>query len=64
MSNSNFKIRPDTIRLPENISVETITIKKAVTQPVPPPGANVIYNDSGFLIFKGENGTITTIANK
>lgn len=47
----------------EELEVEKLYVKKLSGNP-DTVGANVIYNNNGVLAFKGEDGTITVLANK
>lgn len=62
---SNFKIHPPTVVLPSVIEVDAIFLRQPTTPPPPKNSENrsVIYMNNGVLIYKGEGGTITPIAN-
>ena len=47
----------------EELEVEKLYVKKLSGDPST-VSENVIYNNNGVLAFKGENGTITVLANK
>jgi hypothetical protein len=61
MNNNSFKIQTKQSIIVKNVVVDNMSINNNSTQY---PSTGVVYNDGGFLMFKGADGTITVIANK
>lgn len=57
-----FSVKNDPPSFIKNLCVGTINMDKPQT--TTPYSYNLIYNENGYLVFKGVNGTITVIANR
>lgn len=67
---SNFKIKKELIDIPKIIQVDNIYIGKSKNTYMNNNNnlflnkSGILYNDSGKLVYRGYDGTVTIIANQ